>query len=147
MPLPLSRGEAAFREAFERLKCDKPEKLAYGTPVSQNNVAKEAGRDPSALRKSRYPELIQEIQTWIKQSVARPPSRTKSGRDLRLKNASRRARILELKAQRDHIASLLAEADATILDLTLELNRLKTQQAPSNISPLRLSSSGLVGTE
>jgi hypothetical protein len=33
--------------------------------LSQNNVAKEVGVDPSALRRARFPELVSEIQDWI----------------------------------------------------------------------------------
>ncbi|WP_318351643.1 hypothetical protein [Klebsiella pneumoniae] len=60
----MSAGEQ-YRAAFERLKSNKPERLPKGTPVSQNNVAKEAGSDPSALKKARFPLLIAEIKsTW-----------------------------------------------------------------------------------
>nr|WP_302685079.1 hypothetical protein [Pseudomonas syringae]UVN17909.1 hypothetical protein pPsy0479a_00077 [Pseudomonas syringae] len=58
-------AEGSFRSAFERLKTDNPSILAKGTPVSQNNVAREAGLDPSALKKARFPELVSEIQQWI----------------------------------------------------------------------------------
>jgi hypothetical protein len=58
-------AEQRFRAAFDRLKDDKPQILPRGTPVSQNNVAKEAGTDPTALRKKRFPALIREIQAWV----------------------------------------------------------------------------------
>ena len=58
-------AEQRFRQAFERLKANKPKVLEVGTPVSQNNVAKEAGCDPSALRKSRFPALVREIQAYL----------------------------------------------------------------------------------
>lgn len=54
-----------YRAAFERLKNNKPERLPKGTLVSQNNVAKEAGSDPSALKKTRFPLLIAEIQMYV----------------------------------------------------------------------------------
>ena len=60
----MSAGEQ-YRAAFERLKSNKPERLPKGTPVSQNNVAKEAGSDPSALKKARFPLLIAEIQKYV----------------------------------------------------------------------------------
>jgi len=50
----MSAGDL-YRAAFERLKNNKPERLPKGTPVSQNNVAKEAGSDPSALKKRAFP--------------------------------------------------------------------------------------------
>ena len=45
----MSKAELQFYEAFIRLKNNKPNILPKGTKVSQNNVAKEAGVDPSAL--------------------------------------------------------------------------------------------------
>ena len=53
----------------------KPTTLPRNTPVTQNNVAKEAGRDPSALRKLRYPRLIREIQKWIEGNGNAPRNR------------------------------------------------------------------------
>ena len=64
-PRKVSKAELKFREAFERLKVGKPDILPKGTPLSQNNVAKEAGVDPSALRRARFPELVADIQAWI----------------------------------------------------------------------------------
>ena len=58
-------AQANFREAFERLKASAPKILPPGTPVSQNNVAKEAGCDPTALKKQRYPDLVAEIQAYV----------------------------------------------------------------------------------
>ena len=70
----MSAGEQ-YRAAFERLKSNKPERLPKGTPVSQNNVAKEAGSDPSALKKARFPLLIAEIQKYVEgHAEQRPPS-------------------------------------------------------------------------
>lgn len=51
LPKP-ENAEANFREAVERLKVDAGKLLPMGTPVSQNNVAKEAGCDPTALKKA-----------------------------------------------------------------------------------------------
>jgi hypothetical protein len=50
---------------FECLKSGKPDLLPKSTSLSQNNVAKEAGVDSSALRRIRFPELVSEIQDWI----------------------------------------------------------------------------------
>jgi len=70
----ISAGER-YRAAFERLKSNKPERLPKGSSVSQNNVAKEAGSDPSALKKSRFPLLVAEIQKYVEEhGKERPPS-------------------------------------------------------------------------
>lgn len=62
--LEVAAAERRFREAFERLKAGEPLRLGRDTEVTQNNVAKEAGTDPSALRRSRYPALVTDIQAY-----------------------------------------------------------------------------------
>lgn len=135
---PKGRAESAFREAFDRLKRDKPDRLPKGTPVSQNNVAKEAGCDPSALRKARYPSLIAEIQRWIAEHAPdSSPSPRQAILAQRSRNRSLREKIEALKAERDHALSLLVEADAKILDLTMENICLQSHLPPSNVTPMR----------
>ncbi|MGF6853940.1 hypothetical protein [Paraburkholderia sp. CI3] len=123
-------AEAEFRRAFSRLKDGVPKTLPGGTPVTQNNVAREAGRDPSALRKARYPALISEIQRWIRDHPQHKPqpqrqivlTQRRENRDLNL-------RIKEIEAQRDRAASLLVEADTKILELTMENADLQAKLA------------------
>lgn len=140
---PLKRSaESAFREAFDRLKRGKPDKLPKGTIVSQNNVAKEAGCDPSALRKARFPSLISEIQRWIAEHAPdKPQSPRQTILAQRGRNRSLREKIEGLKAERDNALSLLVEADSKILHLTLENIRLEAQlqslRPPSNISQMK----------
>lgn len=135
---PVGRAEQTFREAFDRLKRGKSEKLPTGTLVSQNNVAKEAGRDTSALRKSRYPSLIAEIQRWIEEHGGDKPSSPRQALlAQRSRNRSLREKIEALKAQRDHALSLLGEADARILDLAMENARLQALRLRSNVTPIR----------
>jgi hypothetical protein len=124
----VSKAEVAFRQAFERLKKNRPETLVKDSIVSQNNVAKEAGCDPSALRKSRYPTLVAEIQRWLEAN--RPQAPLSSRQTLisqRKRNRSLKERVEDMKAQRDSLASLLVEADAKILELTLENARLRSE--------------------
>lgn len=107
-----------YRDAFERLKLNRPELLPKGTPVTQNNVAKEAGSDPSALKKSRFPILIEEIKNYVEQHAeARPPSSNQLNLLARQKSRAMRDRIEQVAKQRDHLASLLSEADAKIIEL------------------------------
>ena len=132
----MSAGEQ-YRAAFERLKSNKPERLPKGTPVSQNNVAKEAGSDPSALKKARFPLLIAEIQKYVEgHAEQRPPSVRQVSLLARRKNRGLRERIEEITQQRDHLASLLGEADATILELYDRLAGLARQLPASNVLPL-----------
>lgn len=115
-------AEERFREAFERLKLGKPTILPRGTPVSQNNVAKEADCDPSALRKARYPSLVAEIQHYVethKEDV--PVSERQQMLKRRRRNRDTKEMISDLKQQRDISAGLLADANLLIVDLTEEL--------------------------
>ncbi|HFD0318501.1 hypothetical protein PTR28_12060 [Serratia marcescens] len=126
-----------YRAAFERQKNNKPERLPKGTPVSQNNVAKEAGRDPSALKKTRFPLLIAEIQTYVASYAEdRPLSVRQVSLLARQKNRGLRERIGEIEQQRDHLASLLSEADATILELYDRITELERQLPGSNVLPI-----------
>lgn len=117
-----SGAEQRFRDAFERLKLGVPQVLPKGTPVSQNYVAKEAGCDPSALRKRRFPLLVLEIQEWVE---AHKGEQSQSERQRLLKkrgkNRDLRETIADLKKQRDAAAGLLADADLRIVELTERL--------------------------
>lgn len=130
-------AEAAYRQAFERLKRGQPERLPEGTPVSQNNVAKEAGCDPSALKKSRFPMLIQEIQHFVAAHADdRPPSPRQILQAQRKRNRNLRDRIEDLTKQRDLVTCLLNEANVKILELTDRVAELEAK-LPSNVTPIR----------
>lgn len=123
-----------YRAAFERLKANNPERLPKGSLVSQNNVAKEAGTDPSSLKKSRFPLLISEIQSYVKEkSFNRPLSVRQIRLHARAKNKKLHDRILQLVEQRDHLVSLLCEADAKILELYDRVLELERQLPPSKV--------------
>lgn len=119
-------AEERFRESFERLKLGKPTVLPKGTPVSQNNVAKEANCDPSALRKKRFPSLIAEIQQYVESNKEEAPD---SNRQKMLKRSKRnrntREIIADLKRQRDVSAGLLADATLLIVELTEEISDVR----------------------
>lgn len=125
MPSPIAPPKSAedrFRAAFERLKNSAPSVVKNGTPVSQNNVAKEAECDPSALRKSRYPELINEIQAFV--DAHKDDSRTSERKEIlrkRKKNRTVRQAKADSDSQRDELASQLLCANAMILQLTRKL--------------------------
>jgi len=118
----MAGAERRFRDAFERLKLGIPQVLPKGTPVSQNNVAKEAGCDPSALRKTRFPLLVLEIQEWVKaHKEDQPESERQKQLKQRRKNRDARETIADLKRQRDIAAGLLADANLQIVELSEEL--------------------------
>ncbi len=121
-------AEANFREAFERLKAARPNVLLPGTPVSQNNVSREAGCDPSALRKSRFPAIVEEIQAYVSTHGNERPTSARQ-RMLKARQVSRNKSemIANLKAQRDEAASRLVEAQEKILELHTQVRKLETE--------------------
>ncbi|QIC78700.1 hypothetical protein FSC02_05980 [Acinetobacter indicus] len=123
--MKLSKAELQFYEAFMRLKENKPVHLPKGTPVTQNNVAKEAGVDPSALRKSRYPELIKEIQAWVELNDQKEISKKKVAKKLNSEVAELQVTINTLIEQRDNAMSKLLAAQIKIIELTNKINDLK----------------------
>lgn len=133
-----NRAEQQFRLAFERLKQNRPVLLPRGTKLSQNNVAKEAGVDPSALRKSRFPLLVAEIQRWLEEHPGDQPSASKKriAQDRRAKGADLHQRMELLRSQRDHALSRLVEAEAKILELVVEVERLRSFEPPSNVQQM-----------
>lgn len=126
-------AETDYRAAFERLKAGKGKRLPPNTRVSQNNVAREAGVDPSALRRSRYPKLIEDIQAYSRELDAHsePKQCEHDGRQAGVRDecAARPATsnrkkdkvTVDFEAERDRWRSQLVQADAKILALTLEL--------------------------
>ncbi|WP_224001811.1 hypothetical protein [Cupriavidus pinatubonensis] len=120
-------AEQRFRAAFERLKADNPSVLPRGTPVSQNNVAKEAGTDPTALRKARYPTLIREIQTWVKLAGQEQAKRKQRQQRQKQNRESLTQQIKRLTIQRDKAQSQLVGAHRQMLELLQEKARLQSR--------------------
>jgi predicted RNase H-like nuclease (RuvC/YqgF family) len=115
------QAEQEFREAFERLKANRPERLERGAQVTQNNVAREAGTCPSSLRKERYPTLLLEIQAY-KSMHRDSAARNKKRSDNRTK--STKERLSAFKRQRDELVSIIETQRDHIAHLTEELERL-----------------------
>lgn len=131
-------AEQRFREAFDRLKSGTPVILPKGSIISQNNVAREAGCDPSALKKSRYPLLIAEIQRHSLENPSTPPdSQRKIDAKRRKQNRSLKEDLALMRAERDVALSLLTEADNKIFDLTMENQRLRAHIPKSTVTPIR----------
>lgn len=136
---PMGRAEKAFRDAFERLKSNTPQILPKNTSVTQNNVAREAGLDPSALKKARFPSLVAEIQNWVEEyGSSKPLSARQTMVAQRSRNRDLRQRLEDMKSQRDHALSLLLEADSYILELTNQVKRLEAVEVTSNVISLKM---------
>lgn len=134
----MSRAEAKFREAFERLKTGRTELVPAGTRMSQNAVAREVGVIPSALRPSRFPDLCREIAEWIDEHKGDPVQKSGRQKNLAERNAKRavREQLEAMKAQRDLALSKLLSAEVHILELTMEVRRLRAL-APERVVPIR----------
>lgn len=122
-------AEERFRDAFHRLRDGRPRVLEPGTRVTQNNVAREAGCDPSALKKSRFPTLVAEIQaiaSRYQDAGGGLRVRHRPGADACPRCTSLRTQIHETALQRDAAMSALVLSDARVLELAqrvLELER------------------------
>lgn len=129
------RAETAFRDAFERLKAGAPKIISRPYKLSQNSIAREAGLDSSSLKKSRFPELVEEIQRWISEFVD-PNHNHKKTHGTRTTNIALKQQVKLLKQQRDSAMALLVQADAKIITLTLIIASLQSELPSSNISPI-----------
>lgn len=128
-------AEAEYRAAFERLKSGKTARLPKGSAVSQNNVAKEAGCDPSALKKSRFPTLVADIQAYVAAHAGeRPTSPRATLLAQRQRNRNLRKRLEEIVGQRDAVTSLLDAANTKMLELTEHVAQLEARLASNVIA-------------
>lgn len=132
-------AEQRFRQAFERLKANAPKVLKVGTPVSQNNVAKEAGCDPSALRKSRFPTLVREIQAYLEINRDETPSKRQTALKERASKQKQRDQLSDVVRQRDAAVSQLANANRRVIELSEEVRmlRLRLDELQPPPTPLR----------
>lgn len=120
-------AEQKFQLAFERLRDGKPERLPRGTPVTQNNVAKEAGSDPSALRKTRYPALIRKIQAWVEINSQDEKLKKEKRIEMVRNKKEQKDRISELQKERDDAQSKFLSAVKKIQELMGEIQNLRAQ--------------------
>lgn len=128
----MSKAESLFKEAFERLKTNSPINVSKGSKITQNNVAKEAGKHPTALKKNRFPLLVLEIQDYIKQQDIDIDTINKK-KQLR-KQRSLEERLADCKKQRDKLASICEAQAALIEQLRDELNHYEAgRQKPTNL--------------
>ncbi|HUD40579.1 MAG TPA: hypothetical protein VMR06_01120 [Dokdonella sp.] len=111
-------AEARFREAYERLKAGIPRVLKAGSEATQNNTAREAGKHPSALRRERFPELVDEIQAYNKANSSGEPLTKGDGTnrlkavvaELTIKQQFEASRVLSLLLELDDARKELQEA-------------------------------------
>lgn len=142
---PAKTAELKFRDAFARLRNCRPQRLPKGSKLTQNNVAREAGVDPSALRRARFPELIAEIQAWVEAHAEDETQKSPRQRLLAVRGRNRglRQRLIEVTQQRDLAAAKVILLEERLVALTVENERLKVRAFGSDSSPLRVADRGL----
>jgi hypothetical protein len=118
-------AETRFRQAFERLKAGVPNVVEPGTRVSQNSIAKEAGRDATALKKARFPTLIREIQAYLELHQPNDEDAAKKAKAKKAIKRSLEERMKDTVIQRDMVQSILASANFRIVELTHEVQSLQ----------------------
>ncbi|KVH42595.1 hypothetical protein [Burkholderia diffusa] len=123
---PIS-AEMRFRQAFERIKNNEPQLLPRGSAVTQNNVAREAGCDPSALKKSRFPALIREIRAYVELYRVECPSKRQANIMQRRSRRTLEERLADTMRQRDAAQSLVVSANRRIIELTNQVQSLQRQ--------------------
>ena len=135
----LGPAESRFRAALSRIVAGSTERIEEGSQITQNNVAREAGVYPSALRSSRYPQLVRDIQqAAVSQNDARKHSSSPLARPHGKERRSEKQRYLDMKNQRDQAAAQLVSADTEVLRLMLrvrDLERRIEELSPSPTSP------------
>lgn len=130
-------AEERFRQAFERLKAGQTELLPRGAPVTQNNVAREAGCDPSALKKSRYPTLVGQIQGFLQLQAPEDAATAKAPKQKAVKRATE-VRLADALRQRDMAQSVLVSANLRIVELVEEVLSLRRRLEAYEPPPVKL---------
>jgi hypothetical protein len=118
-------AEMRFRDAFCRLRNDEPKIMPHGTAVTQNNVAREAGCDASALRKSRFPALVREIQAYVDLRDSDRPSKHQINAGRRGNRRTLEERLADALLQRDSAQSMVVSANRRIVELTEQVRSLQ----------------------
>ncbi len=112
--------EADLRAGFERMKSGDVLRVPKGTPVSQNNIARETGMEPSAFKKSRYPLLVDEVQQYIAQLGLGVTDRPTKPKPLPSRPCADE-QVQSANAERDFVMSKLMLAQVKIIELTKTL--------------------------
>jgi DNA primase large subunit len=129
----MSKAEEMFREAFNRLKTGTPINTPKGTKISQNNVAKEAGKHSTALKKDRFPLLVLEIQDYLKQQEIDGDILEKK-KQLR-KQRTLKQRLSDCKKQRDKLVSICEAQFQYIEQLQHDVSELEKRTKKSTLAP------------
>lgn len=127
-------AEAEYRQAFKRIVDGKTVRVDKMASPTLANIAREAGKDPSALKKSRYPSFIGEVELFNEMACS-----VRGGADRSL-SAQLQAARQENKRLREDYELLSAERDQShsrVLNLQQAIVELSSEvEGRSNISIL-----------
>ncbi|EOG3619010.1 hypothetical protein G7017_11040 [Pseudomonas fulva] len=130
-------AEEEYRKAFKRIIEGKPIRISKHAKLTLANIAREAGNDPSALKKSRYPTFIAEVEEY---NSSPSPTVKRSDRSLtaqltaaRAENNALRERCTELAAERDIAHSKVLNLQLALIEKCQELEEYI---GPSSIAVL-----------
>ncbi|MES3708620.1 hypothetical protein QC590_10290 [Pseudomonas putida] len=128
-------AEAEYRKAFARIVEGKATRIDKKSPPTLANIAREAGKDPSALKKSRYPEFVAEVNFHNESvgSILKQRDRSLSVQlaSARSENKSLRERYANLIAERDAAQSKVLNLQQVLVEKSLQLQGL---EGPSNVA-------------
>lgn len=120
-----------FEEAYKRLISGKGKIVKSGEPINISNVAKEAGRQRSALRAGRgFDDLIERIRNHTSNSEKKRTSNKQSRIERRIENDD--ARILKLETENSKLKS-------QNLSLLLKVYQLQMLINEKNIKPKKMA--------
>lgn len=126
--------ESEYREALDRLRSGNPVRLAVGALITAANVAREAGRHPTALKRDRSPELFREIEYIQKVAASVLPARTRSLTS-QLDGAREKNRFLA--EQNARLVRKMSEIESEVLSSKMALLSMAlSQSVTSGPSPV-----------
>ncbi|WP_321529028.1 hypothetical protein [Sedimenticola selenatireducens] len=119
-----SPGARNLLNAFRRLCDGRPLVVPKGSQVSQNNVAKEAGLHPTALKKDRYPELINLIAEYKNTQGLKPKSKTELEKQKAKTSGRLKEELERVRAERDEALSKVTTLMLENLNLRRQILRI-----------------------
>lgn len=118
-------AEEEYRRAFRRIVEGKTIRISKNAKLTLASIAREAGKDPSALKKSRYPTFIAEVEEYNSSPVATVKradrSLTAQLKAARAENDVLRKQYTELAAERDLAHSKVLNLQQAFIVKCLEL--------------------------
>lgn len=120
-------AEVEYRKAFNRIIEGKAVRVGKTASPTLANIAREAGKDPSALKKSRYPGFIGEVEAFnqVSSSVKDETDRSLTAqlKSARQENKRLREEYELLSIERDLSHSRVLNLQQAIVELSFEIER------------------------